>query len=564
MAANANTALPTDPILINEVNFPLEKVFVTSTGGQSDKVGKKIKEIGDKHGLFETISLTASQKKLICHDTIDLRDSFRVVVDNSNRSNMYSLVCLSTGGNNITWDRCTDNLLEKVTSIGLPVRNTIPYLYESSYDKLGNVVVSPPSEDHPHGIIIVGGQSDETINSIKGENIDALQFSWNPGCGIVSENNKDKLTARGNNTTKRNAYCASREVYDFSSDKGKNGFKGISPEFKEILSSFTKQKKVEIYTGWLEVGHADEIVSFVPFPKKSPTVPDGSTHGYKVLLASPKMFIDLWKTAAENKVTPKDKCLFRKLISSTRMTEIKQVREKTITGKANDQLLTTRKLNEYQRVGIPIKDIYCDMLISDFTNERVAPLIQFNLWLQSAILDKIKQQLILELKITSDDIIDIPILYIGPDELFGYYTKQLDEFLEVFDLSSPTTIEEFKEGYKSLFGNFGVYHLSNNFINSLYSSNYIISPILEDNIGIINYIKNAIIKPGYIDEIYDVVDEWNTIKYQHGGVHCYTTESRDLSNINTIFPPVASGGKRKSTRKVKKTRTKAKKNTKKH
>jgi Protein-arginine deiminase (PAD)/Protein-arginine deiminase (PAD) middle domain len=72
-------------------------------------------------------------------------------------------------------------------------------------------------------------------------------------------------------------YCKSR-VHD-STDR-------VPTEYADFLERQLIQKPIEIDAGWLQVGHVDEIISFVPAPTKL---------GFKLLLASPDLGYQILK-----------------------------------------------------------------------------------------------------------------------------------------------------------------------------------------------------------------------------------------------------------------------------
>jgi len=83
----------------------------------------------------------------------------------------------------------------------------------------------------------------------------------------------------------------------FGGDTAVSGGAGNSmhPEIKEFLHAQKVQDPVEIHTDWLNVGHVDEFVSFLPNVA-------GSSHGWKVMIASPKLALDI--VLAESDATP--------------------------------------------------------------------------------------------------------------------------------------------------------------------------------------------------------------------------------------------------------------------
>ena len=569
----SNASAPSeDLILIDEVNFPLQNVYTPvenccTTSSHSninkvkDGVTNALLRLGEEQGLFSVKRISNAQKEQFCHNTYDMRDSFRKVVDYSHPDQTFTLTCFTLSGKK-NLDICTKDAKKAFSTLDLGSSNILPYKYESSYDKLGNVVVSPPSKKDAFGTIIIGSQTPEVLAGILGGDSNALKFTWAPACGsnIVETNFTNANEANRSYLMKKRAvYCTETPLsFDFSKLilKGEdNNQSGPSDNFREILTRFRRQRVLEIYTGWLEVGHADEIISFIPYPK------DQSKFGFKVLLASPKKFIEMWRSKAASEPANSSLCLFKKRLNL--LTPDDTPGKKSYNSRDTNGLLFQRFLQAKYKVGLELQYRDCPIKIKDFDKPDKRPLIEFNLWLQSAILDKIKQQIIHELDIYEGDIIDIPILYIGPDELFSPLNATGRNWgLERKETN--TDLNFIVKTFKALYENFGVYHISNNFINSLYSSNYIVSPILEDNLNSIEYIRAQVIRPGCIEKIYDVVDEWTTVKYQHGGLHCYTTETRDISRLAEVYPyREARGGRRKRslTKKSRKNKVRRAKST---
>jgi hypothetical protein len=544
-ANNSDISTIKNPVFVDEIHFPIEKVITVVQGSDSDAVSTKLQTVStDNNNLFELIKIgdTAHggigiNSTSICHNTVDMRDSFRMFVDLSDPTKKYALICLT--GSSDKYNKCKSEIKTIFNSnLNLNVENVFAYKFKSTYDKFGNCVVSPPTPKDTLGTIILGSQTSECIAKVKNGAENALVFSWMPSC------NKDESSTKNlnkNKKSKRETYCTTQQSYDFSSIPKKGPGQdqdGISEEFRTILNNF-KQRHIEIFTGWLEVGHADEIISFIPYSRAN------STHGFKILIASPAKFLELWETAS-TKEASRDLCLFNKPLLTGKDTQ-------------RNQLLTVRSLNTEYKIGIQKRADDCDILVKDYSDEMTRSLIEFNRWLQTAILNKIKQQLIEELGVTMADFIDIPILYIGPDELLNYVSNGPPVF------GFPSNSVNHFVSYVAMLNNvFGVYHISNNFINSLYSTNYIVAPEMNDNIGCETYITDQVKSDGGIQQIYFKIDEWDTVKWQHGGLHCYTTESRNTTNLQSLLPWRASGGKRKKTRKTSKKYTKKSRKSRRH
>jgi protein-arginine deiminase len=77
-------------------------------------------------------------------------------------------------------------------------------------------------------------------------------------------------------------YPFGRIIYGISAN---TSLENISYSLVDLLEAQQVQKPIHLNTGWLTVGHIDEIVSFVPDPKHR--------LGFRILLASPRKFSQL-------------------------------------------------------------------------------------------------------------------------------------------------------------------------------------------------------------------------------------------------------------------------------
>ncbi len=78
-------------------------------------------------------------------------------------------------------------------------------------------------------------------------------------------------------------YPFGRIIYGTSPDSLQQS--NISYNLVDFLESQQIQKPIHVNTGWLSVGHVDEVLSYVPDPQ--------SRMGFRILIASPKKFLDL-------------------------------------------------------------------------------------------------------------------------------------------------------------------------------------------------------------------------------------------------------------------------------
>lgn len=154
----------------------------------------------------------------------------------------------------------------------------------------------------------------------------------------------------------------------------------IDPDFKAFLNQQIVQKPIEIDTGWLTVGHVDEIISFVPAIGGA---------GFKLLLASPQ--------------------------------QAYQILNANLASHGTSQLLTGRSfgvhsaevsISRFLRTGIPSMSLTAASLLS-FNNAKQAKL------------DSIKNQFVREIGIDPvTDVINVPILFM-PNEYSPIFADAL-------------------------------------------------------------------------------------------------------------------------------------------
>jgi hypothetical protein len=426
-------------------------------------------------------------KATICQTTIDSRDHFRIVAGKDKKKHIIipidkkNCVIYKSYQDEAAFTQYLKRDVNQLINKEIPVpeddmMDVIIYNHESTFDSLGNILASPPTDKHPNGCILYG-------NGIP--NFTETTFRWKS----FQDKNDEKIT--GINQGK---------YYT----KGEEDKDTISDDFSTTLDVyFPSQPKYSYFTGWLEVGHIDEIISFVRHPE--------GEFGFKILMASPKLFIDMWETMSllVEKGTIPDKCLF------------------TIQFNFDQRMDGFGDFNK--------KDKCNDIRYSDFVRYK-DNLIKYNLWIHTRILQPIKDKLINDLGISIDDVIDIPILYVGPDQLY-----KLNVHMEEAMGMDADVVDASKIIYK----NFGTYHLSSNFINSVVSTDYMISPFSHCNLPITEYITKHIIRPNGITHIFEV-DTWKSVKYQHGGIHCFTIENRDFTRF---FQSFVEGTRRRRTQK---------------
>jgi hypothetical protein len=532
-------------IMLDEANYPITRLFCEKPLPAkhmpfTDKLRESIVNVKLASGGKINFDITTIEvkdglqgKKDLCQNTIDTRDYFRIFTSINKVKTMSpkinAIVCLNAEGGlsdyclkqckvdsvDFNRDTCNKTLKGKLNGIAISnIDDVVFFNSKSTFDKFGNVIVSPPTVKHPYGCILYGNQNSEGFD---------LNFVWKPGCSI--------------NDAVKNEYkekCSTEMSFDFTKAPRKGAIGDINRDLMYLLNTkFSQQSKIPVYTGWLEVGHIDEIIAFVKHSNGS--------QGFKMLVASPQKFIDIWKNEWEKDNT-NDKCLFERPIIK------RKPKEGELPGEGEQNLLLTQTKQENPTpVGFKMGD--CDMRINQFENPELQPLIQFNSEVQTRILNKIKNSLKTKLGLLDSDIIDIPILYTGPDELFGSIETLRNTIKEYGLLKNYSIENEVKQAKKEeeelnklsyghliekIFNNFGLFHLSSNFINSVISDNLMISPFMHSNLPLKQYIHDAVKSEGGITDIFEV-DTWYSVKYQHGGIHCFTNELRDYSKANEII-----------------------------
>jgi hypothetical protein len=239
-----------------------------------------------------------------------------------------------------------------------------------------------------------------------------------------------------------------------------------------------------------------------------------------MLINSPALFINMWTEA--NSTTP-DECLF----------------DLPLEGSGNDytirnQLLATKSSIKYPYSGFMLPSVDgCTIKVKDIST--LTNLIRFNRFLQ-AIIDKIETKLCIEVGLRPTDVIRLPILFTGPDELYNSAIGQQGAVMGMQREEGQSLKNYLKSVYQLMFevaeiG--GVYHLSSNLANSIISPTYIICDTPHSILPIKEYMEDKIISPGSITHIY-YADTWDTVKYQHGGLHCFTGETRDFTARATV------------------------------
>lgn len=152
----------------------------------------------------------------------------------------------------------------------------------------------------------------------------------------------------------------------------------MDTEFKAFLNAQTVQAPIEIDTGWLSVGHVDEIISFVPAP---------GAKGFKLLLASPRLAYQILRSNLASHGASK-------LLNGRTFPDI--------SGTTNVEVT----ISQFLTSGVPGLHL------------TAATLNAFNLAKQTT-LDTIKAQFVREIGIDpANDVIEVPIIFM-PDHFSG-------------------------------------------------------------------------------------------------------------------------------------------------
>lgn len=147
----------------------------------------------------------------------------------------------------------------------------------------------------------------------------------------------------------------------------------FAPEVMRLLDAQQVQAPIRIDTGWLTVGHVDEIMSFVAAP---------GAKGFKLLLASPKRAFDLLESAAA-------------------------------AGYGSSKML----------VGRDFQGISAEVSVSDFLEVGIAELSlsAFDLrTFNDKVMKRmaaIEKMLDAEISVDPDDVIEVPIVFMPNDEI---------------------------------------------------------------------------------------------------------------------------------------------------
>lgn len=441
---------------------------------------------------------TTYTKNELCQDTVDARDFFRMFTSVDDRTRQFILTPLKTGKlDSVAQDPCRDRCFEaghaqcteailalyEGAGVGIQraprervIEDILVYRHTNDFDSLGNLMVCPPTAQCPNGAIIYG-------NSTPHDDMD-LDFTWTPQC-----------PQRPANLAENDPFCTNEQQIRLNDSRG-----DINPDLLDIFqTNFSSQKLVSVYTGWLNVGHIDEVISFVKHT-------DGQ-FGFKMLINSPALFLSMWREKTEG-----EGCVFDTPL------------ERGFSDTTSDQLLSIKVAQEvkYPYSGFMVPSVNgCSIRFSEYGT--LQNLIRFNQFIQQVI-DKIEIKLCRELGLRREDVIKLPILFTGPDEL---YSSAIALMGRLFDMPPTSTAAEvYPMIFPGLAG--GVYHLSSNLVNSIVSPTFMICDMPHSALPIQRYLEENVISPTGIRNIY-YVDTWNSIKYQQGGLHCFTGETRDFT-----------------------------------
>jgi len=174
-------------------------------------------------------------------------------------------------------------------------------------------------------------------------------------------------------------YPLGRIIYGVSTEGMQDN---ISYNLVDLLESQQVQKPLSIETGWLNVGHVDEIVAFVPDRSHK--------HGFRVLIASTDQFYHLISQCDPETVIFEHPDHY--YIFNTTPSDIKQ----RFSRKYDDQQ-TTRQCVYKTQLRVKTLLSWTEMIEDNRAYQRK--------------LDGIKNKLMVELNLTEDDIYQVPIYY---------------------------------------------------------------------------------------------------------------------------------------------------------
>lgn len=172
-------------------------------------------------------------------------------------------------------------------------------------------------------------------------------------------------------------YPFGRIIYGYSTGNKDN----MTYKLMDVLESQQIQKPIRVITDWLQVGHVDEILSFIP---------DRSSRlGFKILIASPRKFYQLIKSL------PPETIVFDNSENYYVFNKISDDIKKRFTQKYENN----QESKCIYKTQLRVKDILnWTELINDNNKYQV-------------LLDKNRDILMTELNIKSHEIIEIPIYY---------------------------------------------------------------------------------------------------------------------------------------------------------
>lgn len=154
----------------------------------------------------------------------------------------------------------------------------------------------------------------------------------------------------------------------------------IDPLFKAFLNKQKVQKPIEVDTGWLAVGHVDEIMTFVPA---------ATGQGFKLLLASPKLAYEILKKKKASNGT-----------------------DKLLTGRVFYEGDGEISIEDFLDVGIPNLSLTASAM--DTFNKKV-----------QITMDSVKAQFVTEIGIDPvTDVIEVPIIFM-PNHLSPIFADAL-------------------------------------------------------------------------------------------------------------------------------------------
>ncbi|MBG0564859.1 protein-arginine deiminase family protein [Actinoplanes aureus] len=241
----------------------------------------------------------------------------------------------------------------------------------------------------------------------------------------------------------------------------------FDPKVRDFLRAQIVQDPIEVNTGWLSVGHVDEVISFVPAP---------SGKGFKLVLPSPRRAYEI----------------LDKLKATHGSEPILKGRKLLVRFPAPGDTLVERTISDFLKLRDDFHPELRDMVAAGLVAHTARPLRVFNRNRQTDI-DGVRKKLIKELGLAASDVIDLPVIFMPNPPL-------------------PTRADA----------------LTGNVVNILLLNKHCVVPrpfgplIGADD----QFEKDVTDKLGPLGLTVDWIDNWDDYHVRQGEVHCATNTLR--------------------------------------